>query len=69
MHLIDGIGDFRTAVLETAKAVNISGEPSLVHAERERKSLIDLVFGDVTPWLPTKEKLLDEQIGFYYLWK
>lgn len=69
MHLIDGIGDFRTAVLETAKAVNISGEPTLVHAERERKSLLDLMFGDVTPWLPTKERLLDEQIGFYYLWK
>lgn len=69
MHLIDGIGDFRTTVLETAKAVNISGEPSLVHAERERKSLLDLIFGDVTPWLPTKEKLLDQQIGFYYLWK
>jgi protease IV len=69
MHLIDGIGDFRTAVMETAKAVNISGEPSLVRAERQRKSLLDLMFGDVTPWLPTKEKLLDEQIGFYYLWK
>ena len=69
MHLIDGIGDFRTAVLETAKAVNISGEPSLVHAEKPRKSLLDLLFGDVTPWLPTKEKLLDEQMGFYYLWK
>ncbi len=69
IHLIDGIGDFRTAVLETAKAVNISGEPSLVHAEKPRKSLLDLLFGDVTPWLPTKEKLLDEQMGFYYLWK
>ena len=69
MHLIDGIGDFRTAVLETAKAVSISGEPSLVHAEKPRKSLLDLLFGDVTPWLPTKEKLLDEQMGFYYLWK
>jgi protease IV len=69
MHLIDGIGDFRTAVTETAKAVNISGEPNLVHAERQRKSLLDLMFDDVTPWLPTKEKLLDEQIGFYYLWK
>jgi len=69
MHLIDGIGDFRTAVMETAKAVNISGEPSLVRAERQRKSLLDLMFGDVTPWLPSKEKLLDEQIGFYYLWK
>ena len=69
MQLIDGIGDFRTAVMETAKAVNIRGEPSLVRAERPRKSLLDLLFGDVTPWLPSKEKLLDEQIGFYYLWK
>src|SRR6476646_9582153 len=69
MHLIDQIGDFRSAVKETAKAVQISGEPTLVHAERQRKSLLDLVFGDVTPWLPTKEKLLDEQMGFYYLWK
>jgi protease IV len=69
IHLIDGIGDFRTAVMETAKAVNISGEPNLVRAEKPRKSMLDLMFGDVTPWLPTKEKLLDEQIGFYYLWK
>jgi protease-4 len=69
MHLIDGVGDFRAVVMETAKAVNISGEPSLVRAERPRKSLLVLLFGDVTPWLPSKEKLLDEQIGFYYLWK
>ena len=69
MHLIDQIGDFRTAILDTAKSVKISGEPVLVHPERERKSLLDLLFGDVSPWLPSKEKLLDQQIGFYYLWK
>lgn len=69
MHLIDRIGDFRTAVLETAKSVKISGEPALVHPERDRKSLLDLLFGDVSPWLPSKEKLLDQQVGFYYLWK
>jgi protease IV len=69
MHLIDQIADFRTAVLETAKSVKISGEPVLVHPERERKSLLDLLFGDVSPWLPSKEKLLDQQVGFYYLWK
>jgi protease-4 len=69
MHLIDQIADFRTAVLDTAKAVKISGEPVLVHPERERKSLLDLLFGDVSPWLPSKEKLLDQQVGFYYLWK
>ena len=69
MHLIDEIGDFREVVQDTARSVNISGEPVLVHPERERKSLLDLLFGDVSPWLPTKEKLLDQQMGFYYLWK
>jgi len=69
LHLIDQIGDFRTAVEDTAKAVNISGEPVLVHPERDRQSLLDLLFGDVSPYLPTKEKLLDQQTGFYYLWK
>src|SRR6266496_240579 len=51
MHLIDQIGDFRSAVLDTAKSVNISNEPVLVHSERERKSLLDLLFGDVSPYL------------------
>jgi protease-4 len=69
LHLIDQIGDFRAAVLDTARSVSISGEPVLVHPERDRKSLLDLLFGDVTPYLPTKEKLLDQQVGFYYLWK
>jgi len=67
--LIDQIADFRTAVQDTAKSVGISGEPVLVHPERQRQSLLDLLFGDVSPWLPTKEKLLDQQMGFYYLWK
>ena len=69
LHLIDQIGDFRSAVLDTAKSVSISGEPVLVHPERDRKSLLDLLFGDVSPWLPSKEKLLDQHVGFYYLWK
>jgi protease-4 len=69
LHLIDQIGDFRSAVLDTAKSVSISGEPVLVHPERDRKSLLDLLFGDVSPWLPTKEKLMDQHVGFYYLWK
>ena len=69
MHLIDQIADFRSAVADTAKSVGITGEPVLVHPERQRQSLLDLLFGDVSPWLPTKEKLLDQQMGFYYLWK
>jgi protease-4 len=69
MHLIDQIADFRAAVLDTAKSVGINGEPTLVHPEPDRKSLLDLLFGDASKILPTKEKLLDQQLGFYYLWK
>ena len=28
-----------------------------------------IAFETDVPWLPSKEKLLDQQIGFYYLWK
>jgi len=69
MHLVDQIGDFRTAVEDTAKSVGIKGEPTLVHPERDRKTLLDLLFGDVSEWIPSREKLLDQHMGFYYLWK
>lgn len=69
MHLIDQIGDFQEAVNDTAKSVNIKGEPTLVRPERNRQSVLDLLFGDVSQYLPTREKLMDNQMGFYYLWK
>ncbi len=69
LKLIDQEGDFETAVKDTAKSVGIKGEPVLVRPERERKTVLDLLFGDVSEWLPTREKLLDQQVGFYYLWK
>jgi hypothetical protein len=40
-----------------------------VRPELERKTVLDLLFGDVSQWLPTKEKLMENQMGFYYLWK
>src|ERR1019366_6449175 len=69
MKLIDQVGDFQDAVKETAKSVGITGEPVLVHPEKDRKTLLDLMSGDVSQWLPSKEKLLEQHVGFYYLWK
>ena len=69
MHLIDQVADFQAAVNDTAKKVGISGEPTLVHPEKDRKTVLDLLFGDISPWLPTREKLMDQSLGFYYLWK
>ncbi|MGA2855289.1 MAG: signal peptide peptidase SppA [Candidatus Sulfotelmatobacter sp.] len=69
MKLIDSVGDFETAVAETAKSVGIKGEPTLVRPEKERKTLLDLLLGDVSQYLPSREKMLEQQVGFYYLWK
>ena len=69
MKLIDNLGDFETAVNETAKSVGIRGEPTLVRPEKERKTLLDLMLGDISQYLPTREKMLEQQVGFYYLWK
>src|SRR5580692_3646483 len=69
MKLIDGVGDFETAVADTAKSVGIKGEPTLVRPERDRKTLMDLLLGDVSQYLPSREKMLEQQVGFYYLWK
>src|SRR5271167_3365203 len=69
MKLIDQLGDFESAVSDTAKSVGISGEPTLVRPDRDRKTLMDLLLGDVSQFLPGREKMLEQQVGFYYLWK
>src|SRR5271165_6516885 len=69
MKLIDSVGDFESAVSDTAKSVGIKGEPTLVRPEKDRKTLMDLLLGDVSQYLPSREKMLEQQVGFYYLWK
>jgi protease-4 len=69
LKLIDQIGDFRAAIADTAKSVGIKGEPTLVHPEKDRKSVLDLLFGDVSEYLPDPAKLMQTNAGFYYLWK
>lgn len=69
LRLVDQLADFQSAVEDTAKSVNIKGEPTLVRPEKDRKSILDLLFGDVSEYLPTKEKIIDEHVGFYYMWK
>lgn len=69
MKLIDGVGDFEAAVADTAKSVGIKGEPTLVHPEKDRKTVLDLLTGDISQYIPGREKMLEQQVGFYYLWK
>jgi protease IV len=69
MKLIDNVGDFEAVVKDTAKSVGISGEPTLVRPQKDRRTLLDLMLGDVSKYLPDREKMLEQQVGFYYLWK
>jgi protease-4 len=69
MKLVDQIADFEEAVKDTAKEVGIKGEPSLVYPPKRKRSGLDLMFGDVSDYLPTREKMLEQEVGFYYLWK
>ncbi len=69
LKLVDQLGDFEATVKDTAKSVGIKGEPNLVKPEKEKKTLLDLLFGDLSDYIPDATKLLDQHIGFYYLWK
>ena len=69
MKLIDNVGDFQEAVNDTAKSVGIRGEPTLVHPEKDRRTLMDLLLGDISQYLPSTGKMLEQHVGFYYLWK
>ena len=56
MKLVDQLADFQSAVDDTAKSVGIKGEPVLVRPEKDRKTLSDLLFGDVSEWIPDARK-------------
>ncbi len=69
LHLIDQVGDFRTAVMDTAKMAGIKGEPTVVRVEKPHRTVLDLLVGDVSDLIPDRAKLMEQNVGFYYLWK
>lgn len=69
LKLVDQIADFRGAVKDTAKAVGLSEDPTLVRPTKPKRTLSDLLFGDISEFLPDRAKLLETHVGFFYLWK
>src|ERR1700704_644017 len=69
MKLIDSVGDFEAEGADTAKTGEITGTITLVRPEKDRRTMLDLLTGDVSQWIPGREKMLEQQVGFYYLWK
>ncbi|HEX4007537.1 MAG TPA: signal peptide peptidase SppA [Acidobacteriaceae bacterium] len=69
LHLIDETGGFRQALLETAKSVGISGEPSVVRPTVYRRTFWDLFSSDAGDLFSNPGKLLEKHAGFYFLWR
>jgi protease-4 len=69
LGLIDKEGGFRVALMDTAKSVGISGEPTIAHPASEKKGLLDALSDDSDSLFPNPSKLLDQAPGFYFLWK
>jgi protease-4 len=68
LHLIDSIGSFQDALEATAKQVGISGDPNVVKPTIKRKTLLDALTSP-SDLFPGPEKLLERNVGFYFLWR
>ena len=69
LHLIDKIGGFRVALIDTAKSVGISGEPTIARPPTDKKGLFASLTDDTDSLFPNPGKLLDQAPGFYFMWK
>ena len=71
LGLIDAQGGYRTALIETARAVGINGEPRVVHPAKEKHGVLSLLSGqdDADSLFPSPSQLLNRSPGFFFLWK
>lgn len=69
LGLIDKIGGYRTALLDTARAVGISGEPTIVRPPSNKKGLLALLTDDGEDLFPNPSQMLNRAPGFYFMWK
>ncbi|MCU1225562.1 MAG: signal peptide peptidase SppA, type [Edaphobacter sp.] len=69
LGLIDKIGGFRTALIDTAREVGISGEPTIVRPSKNKRGLLSILTDDGEDLFPNPSQLLNHAPGFYFMWK
>ncbi len=70
MNLIDQIGDFQNAVERyRASRLELRASPRWCIPRKIARRCWTCFSGIFRNGLPTREKLLEQQVGFYYLWK
>jgi protease-4 len=69
LGLIDRVGGFRVALMETAKDAGISGEPRVVRPPKLKRGLFSILSDDSEDLFPNPSQLLNRAPGFYFMWK
>ncbi len=69
LGLIDKVGGFRVALIDTARASGISGEPTVVRTASPKKGLLALLTSDGQDLFPNPSQMLNHAPGFYFMWK
>jgi len=69
LGLIDRVGGFRTALIDTAREVGISGEPSIVRPAKNKRGLLTVLTDDGEDLFPNPGQMLNRAPGFYFMWK
>ena len=69
LGLIDKVGGYRVALIETAKSVGISGEPNVVRPAKIKRGLFSILTDDSDDLFPNPSQLLNHAPGFYFMWK
>jgi protease-4 len=69
LGLIDKVGGFRVALMDTASSVGIKGEPTIARPANDKKGLLAVLTDDSDDLFPNPSKLLDQAPGFYFMWK
>ena len=69
LGLIDKIGGFRVALIDTARDVGIRGEPAIARPAPDKKGLFATLTDDSDDLFPNPSKLLDQAPGFYFMWR
>ncbi|MDP9038699.1 MAG: signal peptide peptidase SppA [Acidobacteriota bacterium] len=69
MGLIDRVGGFRVALMDTAKAAGISGEPTVAKPPKKKTGILSALTDDSEELFPNPSQLLNRSPGFYFMWK
>ncbi len=70
LGLIDKLGGFRVALIDTARAVGIRDEnPMVVRPASSRKGLAALLDSNADSLIPNPANMLNRAPGFYFVWK